>query len=185
MQHAMHQRAKSSGRRAPDMSGASCASMVPAWCSIRIRYKTCGNKVWLERCLKERLLASDDSKLRSHKVAADGRLANQGRRRAGRTHRGPCRILPRPALQDTTQTSGTTRGNRLSDAIPRKCAPLAQRRRPQAGYTPIARLPGMSSLSATWAAPCRLDRGDLDLLHSHHRVERALGSRLITTGDRF
>jgi len=35
------------------------------------------------------------------------------------------------------------------------------------------------------AAPCRLDRGDVDLLHSHHRVERALGGRLITTGDRF
>src|SRR4051794_26143570 len=30
-------------------------------------------------------------------------------------------------------------------------------------------LPGLS------AAPCRLDRGNVDLLHAHHRVERTLG----------
>src|SRR5437660_8258341 len=30
-----------------------------------------------------------------------------------------------------------------------------------------------------------LDRGDVDLLHSHHRLERALGGRLILTGRRF
>src|SRR5262249_2844610 len=31
---------------------------------------------------------------------------------------------------------------------------------------------------------CRLDCGDVDLLHPHHRLERALGGRLIMTGHR-
>src|SRR6185312_14754305 len=33
--------------------------------------------------------------------------------------------------------------------------------------------------------PRRLDRGDIDLLHPHHRLEGALGGGLIRAGDRF
>ena len=35
------------------------------------------------------------------------------------------------------------------------------------------------------ASPCRLDRGDVDLLHVHHRLEGALGRRLILAGNCF
>src|SRR6476661_10666507 len=31
----------------------------------------------------------------------------------------------------------------------------------------------------------RLDRGDVDLLHRHHRIERALRRRLVATGRRL
>ena len=34
------------------------------------------------------------------------------------------------------------------------------------------------------AQPCRFDRGDVDLFHAHHRVERALGGRAIRVGHR-
>src|SRR6185312_2888426 len=39
-----------------------------------------------------------------------------------------------------------------------------------------------AELDATRSPPRRLDRGDVDLLHPHHRIERALGGRPVLTG---
>jgi len=51
---------------------------------------------------------------------------------------------------------------------------------------PFTGLAGTSSRAgATWAAARRLDRCYVDLPHFHHRVERALGGRLIMTRRRF
>src|ERR1700719_641152 len=40
------------------------------------------------------------------------------------------------------------------------------------------------ALSASGSAPCRFDDGDVDLLHFHHRLERALGGRTVGIGRR-
>ena len=50
----------------------------------------------------------------------------------------------------------------------------------------VAALPGTHAAKiSTSTAACRLDRGDVDLLHLHHRLERALGGGGIGVGDRF
>src|SRR5882757_1542342 len=41
------------------------------------------------------------------------------------------------------------------------------------------------ALGALRASPCRFDFRDVDLLHGHHLIERALGSRPIRVGRRF
>src|SRR5262245_31744720 len=48
-------------------------------------------------------------------------------------------------------------------------------RGPPSGHTgPAGRRGGSAPESATSPAPCRLDRGYIDLSHAHHRIERAL-----------
>src|SRR5205085_9196095 len=38
------------------------------------------------------------------------------------------------------------------------------------------------ALSASSSAPCRIDGGDVDLFHFHHRLERSLGGRTVGIG---
>ena len=66
-----------------------------------------------------------------------------------------------------------------------------ERNEPTSDGTPMHRASILSCRSVPRIAPFalppsrRLDLGDVDLLHRHHRVERALGCRLVGIGDRL